>query len=176
MEEITTSEVPVPTKRLTARLGRRARTLAALVVMGTMLGAGIAATTGTAGAAVAYTSVSAEHHLGNCNIWSGDYANSPGVAIGDTTISCSSYHPIAAYTYLYRNGVLVAQSGEAYYSSTSYIGDVVTASINTAYYSNRYTTCNSGRAVWQTASQVWIGTSGWWTFWSNQGTYNPCVF
>ena len=52
--------------------------------------------------------------FGNCRIWTGDQASPQLYAIGDTTVKCSSYHNIAVYTELLRNGALVATSANPY--------------------------------------------------------------
>lgn len=94
--------------------------------------------------------------LSNCRINIGDQWSPQSYAIGDTTVKCSSYHNIAVYTELYRNGALVDTSTNpySYFPNTSYVHDVPTAPYR----------CG-GSATWYTASWVSIDGSAWrgWT-------------
>jgi hypothetical protein len=90
----------------------------------------------------------------DCRIWTGDQASPQLYAVGDTTVQCSSYHNIAVYTKLVRNGVLVATSFNpySYFPNTYYVPDVPTAP-------NRV----CGWATWQTVSWVSIDGSAWYS-------------
>lgn len=103
--------------------------------------------------------------LSNCRINIGDQYSLQSYAIGDTTVYCSSYHNIAVYTQLYRNGVLVDTSANpySYFSNTAYVHDVPTA----PYY------CG-GLATWYTESWVSIDGSAWRAWTSPPSPWKPC--
>jgi hypothetical protein len=156
MNQITTTTAPDRTRgRLSRRLRRLVIGLAA-VALGAGAALGPFASAANADVNLQYSTWST-WTFGNCRIYTGDQASPQLYAVGDTTVQCSSYHNIAVYTELVRNGVLVDTSVNPYsYSpNTYYVHDVPTAPYRGA--------LGCGRATWQTVSWVSIDGSAWYS-------------
>jgi hypothetical protein len=164
MNEITTTTA---SDRSRGRLSRRLRRLVvgvAALVLGAGAAVGPFASAANADVNLQYPWTYSTWTFGNCRIWTGDQASPQMYAIGDTTVQCSSYHNIAVYTKLYRNGVLVATSANpySYFPNTWYVHDVPTAPIH----------CG-GSASWYTLSWVSIDGSAWYSKPSPTAPFTP---